>query len=464
MSENIDKIIEDVRKLADAAADYGLSGWKGHGQINAIADRLATLRAAPAAEGARMGGGDAPDYRRVLKYIVDVMGPKVPPCCEGCEFEWGAALDAAKEALAAAPSPAAEGAAPQASAGEDCGCQEPAFTEPMEALRFLSGRFKHAGVSEGVALSYARDIDAILSAPAAAPAPVEGMVLVPRERLQYALDLLTERKYGNSARSPGHNAQHVIGALLAAPTSAATPELSLDFPGLGRAGPFAVPSDGVLTLPEATMADLTHYFRQGYEAKQPEAAHGEQEDGACTTRLAQLELDIDSLIGAVSVDGSCGGSVAATIKRRIADARREEGLRREEWARRQPAAAPGAVDALREAMMGVSESLCELEVQARNASRAPSLGGIDEPTVRRMFDRLATSLEVQQEAIHVALAQQPPASGSRGVDEAMLMRACNAYFDALPVHGGDAADRDAMRAALEAALATPDASAQEGAK
>lgn len=53
--------------------------------------------------------------------------------------------------------------------------------------------------------------------------------------------------------------------------------------------------------------------------------------GACTTRLAVLELDIDSLIGAVACDGSKGGAVAETIKRRIADARREEALGREEW-------------------------------------------------------------------------------------------------------------------------------------
>jgi hypothetical protein len=38
------------------------------------------------------------------------------------------------------------------------------------------------------------------------------------------------------------------------------------------------------------------------------------------------------------------------------------------------------------------------------------------------------------------------------VDEAMVTLACNAYFDALPVYGGNAADRDAMRAALTAAL------------
>lgn len=45
----------------------------------------------------------------------------------------------------------------------DCQCDEPVFTEAMEALRFLAGRFKHAAVSESVAKSYAHDIDLILA-------------------------------------------------------------------------------------------------------------------------------------------------------------------------------------------------------------------------------------------------------------------------------------------------------------
>jgi hypothetical protein len=47
--------------------------------------------------------------------------------------------------------------------GCDCGCNDPCFTEPMEALQFLSDRMKHAGISEAVGLFYARDIDAILA-------------------------------------------------------------------------------------------------------------------------------------------------------------------------------------------------------------------------------------------------------------------------------------------------------------
>lgn len=55
----------------------------------------------------------------------------------------------------------------------ECGCKDPAFTEPMEALKFLSGRFKYAAVSHAVALSYARDIDAILTAQAQSEAVAE---------------------------------------------------------------------------------------------------------------------------------------------------------------------------------------------------------------------------------------------------------------------------------------------------
>lgn len=46
-----------------------------------------------------------------------------------------------------------------------------------------------------------------------------------------------------------------------------------------------------------------------------------------------------------------------------------------------------------------------------------------------------------------------PASAPVGADDSMVSRATVAYFDALPVSGGEAANREAMRAALQAALA-----------
>lgn len=104
---------------------------------------------------------------------------------------WTRSEAAAKTAPITPASPMMEGsmkvwsamlaAAPAASDGDGnkfdcddptCGCKDPAFTEPMEALEFLSGRFKYAGVSHAVARSYARDIDAILAAQPSSAASV----------------------------------------------------------------------------------------------------------------------------------------------------------------------------------------------------------------------------------------------------------------------------------------------------
>ncbi|NLA69326.1 MAG: hypothetical protein GX856_14000 [Gammaproteobacteria bacterium] len=71
--------------------------------------------------------------------------------------------DACVRAIVAALSAPAVEVEPSGCNDPDCGCGTPTFTEPMEALRFLSGRFKYAGVGRAVAKSYARDIDAILA-------------------------------------------------------------------------------------------------------------------------------------------------------------------------------------------------------------------------------------------------------------------------------------------------------------
>jgi hypothetical protein len=34
-----------------------------------------------------------------MQRIVSVLGPKAPPCCEGCEWEWTEALRVAREAI-----------------------------------------------------------------------------------------------------------------------------------------------------------------------------------------------------------------------------------------------------------------------------------------------------------------------------------------------------------------------------
>lgn len=39
--------------------------------------------------------------RAALGDILNTMGPKVPPCCEGCEFEWLEAITIARKTLEA---------------------------------------------------------------------------------------------------------------------------------------------------------------------------------------------------------------------------------------------------------------------------------------------------------------------------------------------------------------------------
>ena len=44
----------------------------------------------------------------------------------------------------------------------DCDCNDPVATTPKEMLEFLADRLEYAGIAEGVARSYARDIRLIL--------------------------------------------------------------------------------------------------------------------------------------------------------------------------------------------------------------------------------------------------------------------------------------------------------------
>jgi hypothetical protein len=45
---------------------------------------------------------------------------------------------------------------------EQCGCHEPSFSTPEEAVRFLYDRFRAAGVSAAVAYSYAQDLEILI--------------------------------------------------------------------------------------------------------------------------------------------------------------------------------------------------------------------------------------------------------------------------------------------------------------
>lgn len=44
----------------------------------------------------------------------------------------------------------------------NCGCNDPVATTPKDVLEFLANRFEYAGVSDAVALKYAKDIRQIL--------------------------------------------------------------------------------------------------------------------------------------------------------------------------------------------------------------------------------------------------------------------------------------------------------------
>jgi hypothetical protein len=304
MSENIDKIIEDVRKLADAAADYGLSGWKGHGQINAIADRLATLRAAPAAEGA----------------------------------------------------------APQASAGEEL----PELPSPARTSMGWLGDDKPSHY------------------------------FTPEQMRQYARDAIH----------------------LSAPTSAATPECGANL-WLARETRFC-------KLPAG-------HEGPHQRAKQPEAAHGEQGDvvAALSARLREYATDCESSDDAET-------DIAGTFVPNVISGDFYDDLMAAAQALAQPPAAPDAVDA----------AMVERACAAFYADKG-------------WFTNANNSRDFMRIALTAALAQHPPASGSRGVGE---MDALVAAFNTWPADIRKKLSLHDLRrmTGWRSPSETPDASAQEG--
>jgi acyl-CoA reductase-like NAD-dependent aldehyde dehydrogenase len=77
---------------------------------------------------------------------------------------------------------------------------------------------------DGTTAQYIETGNCVTAAPQ--PQPVGEWVMVPRERIQHACDLLAERTYGSKARSPGHNARLVLEAMLAA---APQPQAAAEF-------------------------------------------------------------------------------------------------------------------------------------------------------------------------------------------------------------------------------------------
>lgn len=71
-----------------------------------MTDLISRLRLAPneKTKGAMQRDGlaaadEIERLRAALNDIILVMGPKAPPCCDGCAFEWNEALTTARAAL-----------------------------------------------------------------------------------------------------------------------------------------------------------------------------------------------------------------------------------------------------------------------------------------------------------------------------------------------------------------------------
>jgi hypothetical protein len=322
--------------------------------------------------------------------------------------------------------PAAEGAAPQASAWKDAPQLAWERWIMSDASRGLAAN-THASFNAG----YVAGFNARLAAPAAAPAPVDGMVLTIGATRCYGEDEwyremtadgvtflvpLGEQEKGREALGFALDAIAARKARLAAPTSAATPEQHCQN---GR-GDICARRDGITCPADSCDIDDGIY-------KQPEAAHGEQGDGLSILRGLADEL-------------------------RAAGASGPHGLKR--WqtkvqaaieALTTPAAAPGAVDALP----------AKWQEKVRTVYGQGPSG----------YALLACARELT-----AALAQQPPASGSRGVDYED-----REIPDAIKRARHWATLKDKLQPRLaqtleqladfaERNLATPDASAQEGAK
>lgn len=72
--------------------EHGTADYCGECVYGPEIEALGQLLAVSQAENARL--------REALTHIKRVMGPKVPPCCDGCAAEWQETLDTVNTALA----------------------------------------------------------------------------------------------------------------------------------------------------------------------------------------------------------------------------------------------------------------------------------------------------------------------------------------------------------------------------
>jgi hypothetical protein len=88
--------------------------------------RTGPLRVAAEAVSAPVEAVPQDLFRTALKHCYNVMGPKTPPCCDGCRYEWAEALKTIREALGIKEGeyPAPLGATPhQAEPETTCNCR-----------------------------------------------------------------------------------------------------------------------------------------------------------------------------------------------------------------------------------------------------------------------------------------------------------------------------------------------------
>jgi hypothetical protein len=462
MSENIDKLDKIIAELRIYAGpvEHGAMAVTLHDW----ADRLATLRVAPAAEGA------APElFPGTRAALADL---SVRSVFDPSHDEQWCDVHGMHHSVEM----------------RDPDCEFPNITSPDEAAPQAS--------ADGPTLQerYFRLDEPMRAAPAAAPAPVEGMVLTIGATRCYGEDEwyremtadgvtflvpLGEQEKGREALGFALDAIAARKARLAAPTSAATPDTCrINYADVQRIAEEYGLDYNKFASAHRAMLEATGLSGDGHNAdwcagwnahllataKQPEAAHGEQGDALLLRAYEAVHHDIDCPAIGGNGDDDCqcdavpflrdlktalarqpaaelpmpeplkqvavAGYHDGVLKEPLEDYYSADQMRqaRDTWfawtqvlaaaqdvapeefspkvtgtnvdrilrvIRRQPAAAPGALNA---AMVERASLAYEVAMD----------GEVYRPEVPRI---------AMEAALTAALAQQPPASGSRGVDE-----------------------------------------------
>ena len=94
-------------QMRDLVKECGLDWHRGYMPLfdNDPTNRYAVLIEAVEAAERERRDAETVRLREAIERVERVMGPKVPPCCTGCEQEWNEALSTAREALAPPAAP-----------------------------------------------------------------------------------------------------------------------------------------------------------------------------------------------------------------------------------------------------------------------------------------------------------------------------------------------------------------------